>query len=60
MNTRSLKIESRGADFNPAKRTPQLRLKGKWLERLGFPPGQRVTVTPVSTGVLTLTINMIT
>ena len=36
---RKLKVEELGADYSPAQRKPQVRLKGKWLERAGFPAG---------------------
>lgn len=38
MNTRRLAVE------HSLERGIQIRLKGQWLARLGFEPGQRVTV----------------
>ncbi len=53
MNTRTLKIEATGG-FAARKITPKIRLGGRWLEREGFPPGQRVTVELTDPGCLTL------
>jgi hypothetical protein len=53
MKTRSLKIELAG-DFFSGKTHPKIRLQGKWLSRLGFPPGGRVEVVPGGDGVLEL------
>ena len=55
MNTRNLKIEATG-DFAARKITPKIRLAGRWLERAGFPPGQRVTVELTDPGCLTLRV----
>ena len=33
---------------------PKIRLKGRWLERLGFKPGNRVRVQRLAHGVLEL------
>jgi len=51
--TRSLKIETEG-DFWKGYTKPKIRLMGRWLERAGFKPGQRVHVTCLSPGVLEL------
>ena|SRR5881397_1163379 len=53
MNRRTLKIEATG-DFAARKITPKIRLAGRWLERAGFPPGQRVAVEMTDAGCLTL------
>ena len=55
MNQRNLKIETTG-DFWRGKVTPKIRLAGRWLERAGFPPGQRVTVELTDPGCLTLRV----
>lgn len=55
MNRRTLKIEATG-DFAARKITPKIRLGGRWLERAGFPPGQRVTVEFTDPGCLTLRV----
>lgn len=41
--SRTLKIEATG-DFFLKKITPRIRLGGKWLERAGFKPGNRVEI----------------
>jgi hypothetical protein len=51
--TRSLKIEAEG-DFWKGLTKPKIRLMGRWLERAGFRPGQRVHVTCLSPGVIEL------
>lgn len=53
---RTLKIEERG-DFHAKRTIPTVRLKGKWLQAAGFPPGQRVTLTVRALGVLELRVN---
>jgi hypothetical protein len=53
MNARTLKIEATG-DFWRGKVRPKIRLTGRWLERAGFPPGERVTVEVTGAGCLTL------
>ena len=50
---RHLKIEEDG-DFCKGLTFPKIRLRGQWLERAGFPPGQRVLVTRLAPGVLEL------
>jgi len=55
MNRRNLKIETTG-DFWRGRVTPKIRLAGRWLERAGFPPGQRVTVELTDPGCLTLRV----
>jgi len=51
MTTRNLKVEPTG-DFHAEPPKPAIRLKGRWLERAGFPPNSRVTVILRSHGVL--------
>ena len=55
MNTRSLKIEMAG-DFFRRKTFPKIRLQGRWLAKLGFPPGSRVAVIPMTAGKITLKV----
>ena len=50
---RSLKIETEG-DFWKGLTKPKIRLMGRWLERAGFKPGQRVHVACLSPGVIEL------
>jgi hypothetical protein len=33
---------------------PYIRLRGSWLRKLGFVPGARVRVMPISTGLVAL------
>ena len=40
-SVRTLKIEAEG-DFWRGLTKPKIRLMGRWLERAGFNPGQRV------------------
>lgn len=35
-------------DFHSSKVVPKIRVKGKWLERAGFPSGSRVLVAEIS------------
>jgi len=51
MNARTLKVEMTG-DFFSRKVKPAIRLKGRWLERAGFPPDSRVRVIIRATGIL--------
>jgi hypothetical protein len=51
MNTRSLKIESVG-DYFYGRVSPKIRLSGRWLERAGFRPGNRVEVEINQPGIL--------
>lgn len=51
--TRMLRIEATG-DFFRKKITPRIRLNGKWLERAGFKPGNRVAITLEQPGTMTL------
>ncbi|HWY29298.1 MAG TPA: SymE family type I addiction module toxin [Candidatus Acidoferrum sp.] len=53
--TRTLKIEERG-DAWAKKIYPAVRLKGKWLQTAGFPPGQRLIVKIVSPGVIEMRV----
>ena len=53
---RTLKIEERG-DFHARQTVPTVRLKGKWLQKAGFPPGQRVKLTVLGLGVIELRLN---
>jgi hypothetical protein len=50
---RTLKIEEDG-DFWRSRAKPKIRLVGRWLERAGFSPGGRVSVTCVAPGVIEL------
>ena len=50
---RSLKIEPHG-DFWKGRVKPKIRLIGRWLERAGFTPGNRVRVACVAPGVIEL------
>ena len=52
---RTLKIEATG-DFWKGRIKPQIRLAGQWLERAGFPPGARVSVTWLAPGVIELRV----
>jgi hypothetical protein len=51
MNIRTLKVEKTG-DFFYRKVKPAIRLKGRWLERAGFPPDSQAQVILRETGVL--------
>ena len=53
MTTRNLKIEAAG-DFWRGKVSPKIRLTGKWLERAGFKPGNRVEIKLIEHGKMTL------
>ena len=53
MNSRTLKIEEHGDPWK-GKAKAKIRLCGNWLERAGFRPGSRVTVVPISPGVIEL------
>jgi hypothetical protein len=50
---RKIKIEEMGADY-PKPGWPLVRLKGKWLGKLGLAPGKYLTLTQISAGVLEL------
>lgn len=50
---RTLKIEADGDRFKGALK-PKIRLSGRWLERAGFEPGRRVSVTCVCQGKIEL------
>ena len=53
MSFRTLKIEEDG-DHWKGRVKPKIRLQGNWLERAGFKPGHRVSVTCVSPGIIEL------
>jgi hypothetical protein len=53
VSPRTLKIEADGDQWK-GKVKPKIRLQGKWLERAGFKPGNRVSVTCIATGVMEL------
>ena len=53
MNPRTLKIEADGDHWRENVK-PKIRLRGNWLERAGFKPGNRVSVKCVATGVMEL------
>ena len=61
MTTRQLKVEEHDRDGRGYSKTrlplPKIRLKGKWLQAAGFPPGMSVTVTVCSPGVIELRLN---
>lgn len=50
---RTLKIEEDG-DYISGRIKPKIRLTGYWLERAGFKPGTRVSVTWLGSGVIEL------
>lgn len=50
---RQLKIEAEG-DLWKGLLKPKIRLMGRWLERAGFRPGQRVQVICLAPGVIEL------
>lgn len=52
-STRSLKIEEDG-DFCHHRIKPKIRLIGRWLEKAGFRPGDRVHILCMSPGVIEL------
>jgi type I toxin-antitoxin system toxin SymE len=49
---RTLKIEADGDRWKGIK--PKIRLMGRWLERAGFRPGNRVHITCVAPGIIEL------
>ena len=51
---RRLKIEADGANFNPARRAPKVRLRGQWLRAAGFDTGNYVELSILSIGVIEL------
>ena len=59
---RRLKIEEQHQDNGRAdylrrsRRVPAVRLKGKWLQAAGFPPGQHLELTVISPGVIELRV----
>ena len=55
MTSRTLKVEIAG-DFFRRKTYPKIRLQGRWLAKLGFPPGSRVAVVPMAEGQITLKV----
>jgi len=52
-SVRTLKIEEDG-DFFRRRIKPKIRLTGRWLERAGFKPGTRVSVTCLAPGDIEL------
>lgn len=50
---RTLKVEAEGDTWKGGIK-PKIRLKGNWLERAGFKPGNRVSVICIAAGVLEL------
>ena len=52
-SVRTLKIEAHGDSWKGLTK-PKIRLIGRWLERAGFRPGNRVHVTCVAPGVIEL------
>jgi len=55
---RTLKIEESG-DFWGRKTHPVVRLKGRWLQAAGFPPGNHLTLTVLSPGVIELRLRQL-
>ncbi len=55
MKTRTLKIEETGDPFKYGI-VPKVRITGKWLEAAGFPPGERLTLTLISPGVIEMRV----
>ena len=53
--SRRLKIEERG-DYFKKQTIPTVRLKGKWLQAAGFPPGKHLTLTVIAAGVIELRV----
>ncbi len=52
-SVRTLQIEEEGDPWKaPIK--PKIRLLGRWLERAGFKPGNRVQVTCIAPGLIEL------
>ena len=49
---RTLKIEADGDRWKGIK--PKIRLMGRWLERAGFRPGNRVHIMCVAPGIIEL------
>jgi cell division inhibitor SulA len=52
-HVRMLQIEKDGDRWRGVIK-PKIRLMGRWLERAGFKPGNRVQVTSVAPGVIEL------
>lgn len=50
---RTLKIEESGDRWKRQTR-PKIRLEGRWLQKAGFPAGNRVTVSLISEGIIEL------
>jgi hypothetical protein len=50
---RTIKVEQLGDPFH-RKTHSGIRLKGKWLEKMGFAPGGHVEVSLIAPGSLTL------
>lgn len=50
---RDLKIEAEG-DLWRGPFKPKIRLAGRWLERAGFQPGNRVQIRCIEPGVMEL------
>ena len=53
MKARTLKIEEAG-DYWRGRVIPKIRITGRWLERAGFKPGNRVEIQVSEPGTLTL------
>ena len=51
--SRTLKIEEDG-DLYYGGIKPKIRLRGNWLDRAGFKPGTRVSVTCIAHGIIEL------
>ena len=50
--SRKLKVEEMGTQSAPESRKPAIRLKGKWLQRAGFPAGSHVQINVWAPGCL--------
>ena len=47
-------------DFFRRKTYPKIRLQGRWLAKLGFPPGSRVVVVPLAAGEISIKVEGVT
>ena len=53
INSRTLKIEEDG-DYWKGNIKPKIRLRGCWLARAGFKPGNHVSVKSIAHGIIEL------
>jgi hypothetical protein len=56
MTTRLLTVEPFGDFFGKTITASAVRLKGKWLQRAGFLPGQQVSLKIVGQGAIELRV----